>query len=172
MPELVTHYMVSLLLSSRVMSLRHALLLALVGLLPDVDVLFRIHRWFTHSLVLALITFIVVYLVISVVKSEVLKYLITAYIIYVIHIVLDVFTAPTPIFWPLTPTSYMLKVGLDGFISVRGLTVTPNVVLYMRPVDFTQKAVIEGPIISEYGIMTALVVITTIVVERLRGLRR
>jgi len=32
---------------------KHAALLALIGLLPDVDAALRIHRWVTHSLALA-----------------------------------------------------------------------------------------------------------------------
>jgi len=39
-------------IASRLFRSRHALVLALVGLLPGVDALLRIHRWVTRSLVL------------------------------------------------------------------------------------------------------------------------
>jgi len=44
MPDLLTHYATSLLIATRALPLRHALLFALVGLLPDVDALLKIHR--------------------------------------------------------------------------------------------------------------------------------
>jgi len=43
-PDVAAHYAVSLLVASRIVKLRYALLFALVGLLPDIDALFRVHR--------------------------------------------------------------------------------------------------------------------------------
>ncbi|MGC8983278.1 MAG: hypothetical protein ACP5KA_05990, partial [Desulfurococcaceae archaeon] len=57
MPDLATHYALSYLVASRALSRREALLVAFIGLLPDVDALLRIHRWVTHSLVLAVLLF-------------------------------------------------------------------------------------------------------------------
>lgn len=167
MPELITHYAVSLLISSRVLSLKYAVLLALVGLLPDIDALFRIHRWFTHSIIIASLAFLTVYIVALKLKPKTPKLVITAYVLYSAHIILDIFTAPTPIIWPLTLMSYMFKVGIDGIISADGVAITQNIKLDTTPADFTQRLMIEGPIISETSLTTAVAVATAVVVERL-----
>ncbi len=49
MPDLLTHYMASYLVARALVGPRRALLLAFVGLLPDVDALLLVHRWVTHS---------------------------------------------------------------------------------------------------------------------------
>lgn len=165
MPELIAHYVLSLLISSRMLSLRYAALLALLGLLPDIDALFRIHRWFTHSLIIASLTFTAAYAVFSTLKPRHLRTLITVYLLCLIHITSDLFTAPTPLLWPLTPTSYMLKVGVDGSISVGGVAINPNVALDVRPADFRQRPWVEGPIISELGVVSAIAVIATLITE-------
>ncbi|MEM0361262.1 MAG: metal-dependent hydrolase [Sulfolobales archaeon] len=167
MPEIITHYAVSLLISSRTVSLKYAVLLALVGLLPDIDALFRIHRWFTHSLIIASLAFLAAYVIALKLKPKASKLVITAYILYSAHIILDIFTAPTPIIWPLTSMSYMFKVGIDGIISADGVAITQNIKLDITPADFTQRPMIEGPIISETSLTTAVAVATAIVVERL-----
>jgi membrane-bound metal-dependent hydrolase YbcI (DUF457 family) len=54
MPDALTHYASSYLVSRAALKPERAALAALAGLLPDLDALLRIHRWATHSLVLAL----------------------------------------------------------------------------------------------------------------------
>ena len=51
MPDALAHYAVSYLVASRVTKHKYALFIALIGLLPDIDVLLRVHRWVTHSIV-------------------------------------------------------------------------------------------------------------------------
>ncbi len=55
MPDLLTHYMASYLVAKALVGPRRALLLAFVGLLPDVDALLLVHRWVTHSIPVALL---------------------------------------------------------------------------------------------------------------------
>jgi len=51
MPDALAHYAVSYLVASRVTKHKYALFIALIGLLPDIDVLLKVHRWVTHSIV-------------------------------------------------------------------------------------------------------------------------
>jgi len=88
MPDLLTHYATSLLIATRALPLRHAALLALVGLLPDVDALFKIHRSATHSLLL-----VAAAAAIPALRRRAKH---AALAIYALYIVLDVLTAPTP----------------------------------------------------------------------------
>ncbi|MEM2080286.1 MAG: hypothetical protein QW104_06370, partial [Nitrososphaerota archaeon] len=52
MPELLLHFAISFSLAALVLGLKKGLLVGLVGILPDLDALARVHRSFTHSLVL------------------------------------------------------------------------------------------------------------------------
>jgi membrane-bound metal-dependent hydrolase YbcI (DUF457 family) len=52
MPDLLAHYASSVLVARVRVDTKTALLIGLVGLIPDIDALLRIHRWITHSLVL------------------------------------------------------------------------------------------------------------------------
>ena len=51
MPDALAHYAVSYLVASKVTKPKYSLLRALIGLLPDIDVPLRVHRWVTHSVV-------------------------------------------------------------------------------------------------------------------------
>lgn len=169
MPEVITHYLISLLISSRLLNLRYAALISLVGLMPDLDTFFRIHRWFTHSLILATLTYITTYLITTKLKITKPKLLTTTYTLYITHILLDLLTAPTPLLWPITPTSYAVKAGIDGTISADGLKISPNLTLNTTPTDFTPKPQLEGPIIAEPGLITTA---TTVIVLALEHLTR
>ena len=54
MPDLLTHYASSVLVARTKLGLKKSLLLGLAGLLPDIDILLHVHRWVTHSFILAI----------------------------------------------------------------------------------------------------------------------
>jgi len=167
MPDLLTHYATSLLLTSRVSRVRYAVLTALIGLLPDVDSLLRIHRWFTHSLVITALATAVAAVIITYVNSKLLKYVVlTSAAIYTLHILLDMFTASTPIAWPLTNKAYMISIELNGAIANGGLNISLNTALVNTTADFTPKQVVEGPIVTEQGIIVAIGVGAMLILEK------
>ena len=167
MPDIATHYAFGLLAASRVeRSWVKAALLALVALTPDIDVLLRIHRWFTHSFAIAFTIFGVVTLTLLYVGREgLLRYVAVAALLYVLHIALDTFTAPTPVLWPLTNQAYMLNAELNGVVAEDGVRIAPTISVSSKAADFTQQPLIEGPIISPQGIITAIGVATILLVE-------
>ena len=167
MPDLLTHYAVSFLIASRVTSLKRSSLLALAGLLPDVDALLRIHRSVTHSLVL---TGALALAVVYVAYRGGWRYtpiLAVAAALYMLHIVMDLFTAPTPILWPLTKKAYMLNPQLNIHITSSHITLTPSLEARTTPVDFTQKHTMEAPIASATGVVAAIAVAAALFVERI-----
>ena len=97
MPNLLAHYAISYLIASRVAKPRYALLLALIGLLPDTDVLLRIHRWVTHSLILTVTLITIATIPVLYIDHKYLEHLALASTLYILHIILDIFTAPTPV---------------------------------------------------------------------------
>lgn len=169
MPDIVTHYFVGLLISSRSARLRYALILALAGLLPDVDALFFTHRWATHSI--AVVLPIVVALNIAVLKlyRNHLVYSTTASLLYLLHIVLDMFTAPTPILWPLYSQSIAIALNIDGSLTSRGIEVIAEVGISSSYVDFGRKQVIEGPLFTAEGAVIAIAITSALILEHILG---
>jgi len=164
MPDLITHYVSSYLVARSALRPRYAALLALAGLLPDIDVLLRVHRWVTHSVLVALLTATPILLFIRVKRREFFRFAALALLTYVLHIALDLFTAPTPALWPLY-SSVWVRVGLAGALTVSGLAVYPEVEVVTGPADFTPREVIEGPLITETGLALAIVAIILTVLD-------
>ena len=167
MPDLLAHYAVSYLVASRVLKPRYALLVALAGLLPDIDALFRVHRWVTHSLVLTALIASIAAVPLFYAGRSLLKHLALAASLYTLHIVLNVFTAPTPILWPLTSSSYMITLGINGVIGGSSTGFNPYIEIIIEPSSFSTQQTLYGPIVSELGIIVAIAITVTLISERL-----
>jgi len=168
MPDLLTHYAVSFLIAKSRLNVKRALVLALVGLLPDLDVLLGIHRWVTHSLLVVFIATLPLLLLIYYASKEYLQLVLTALLVYILHLVLDLFTGATPILWPLID-SVWVRIGVNGASTSAGITISPSIAVITKTPDFTQREVIEGPVISETGVMLAVVVVTIILLDYLKS---
>ncbi len=158
MPDLLAHYAVSLLIASRVTSLKRAPLLALAGLLPDADALLRIHRWATHSLVLTGVAAAATLILARRLAREHLPWLAAALGLYALHITLDTFTAPTPLLWPLTSKAYMVSAQLNCIITQHSLSIAPSITTTSTTVDFTRKTALEAPLATTTGMLTTIAV--------------
>jgi len=159
MPDLLTHYVTSLLIATRALPMRHAVLLALVGLLPDVDALLKIHRSATHSLLLVAAAA----LAIPALRRHA-KHTALALAIYALHIVLDVFTAPTPALWPIVEESYAITIKIDGTVADK-IAIAPHIEINAEPTHFTRVQAIEGPIISTTGLVVATTTAALLAIE-------
>ena len=167
MPDALAHYAVSYLVASRVTKPKYALFIALIGLLPDIDVLLRVHRWVTHSLIPVALVASATAVILLHTRRNYLKHLILATTLYTLHIVLDVFVAPTPLLWPITNQAYMLQVGIDGIITTNSIDITPQANIVVEQADFTPRPTIEGPIISPTGLIIAIGVAAVLLAEHL-----
>ena len=165
MPDILTHYVVSYLISTRVFRFKESLVIALVGLLPDIDVLLMIHRWVSHSLLIPTSTLLLIPLITKYLGREYLKYLVVSVILYILHIILDLFTASTPILWPINTQSYFLTIKLDGMLSDSGIRLTPNIVVNTEVSDFTRRTVLEGPLITDVGVVITIATVLTLTTE-------
>jgi hypothetical protein len=94
-----------------------------------------------------------------------------ALLLYTLHIALDIFTAPTPALWPLAP-SLWLRVEVNGAFSTSGVAVTPTITATIKPVDFTQREAVEGPIVSETGLALAITTAILTAAQNLANKRR
>jgi membrane-bound metal-dependent hydrolase YbcI (DUF457 family) len=164
MPDLLAHYASSVLVARVRVDTRIALLIGLVGLIPDVDALLRIHRWITHSLVLlALIATPVVALVYWY-KRRYFGIALTILLIYTLHLLLDIFTGPTPILYPLAD-SIWVKIQVNGASTATGITVTPSITVATMKPDFTRRETVEGPLVTETGAIIAVVTAVILLLE-------
>jgi len=167
MPDLLTHYSASYLISSRFKGIRGALLISILGLLPDIDVLLKMHRWITHSVPLSLLIFLSIILL----KRDRLGDLALAILLYELHLIMDLFTGPTPILWPLIPLAYSVSLKLDA---VLGSTIHLNGFFEVTTSSglFGVHRVVGGPLVTGEGVMIALVALIIAVMENaLRKLR-
>jgi len=150
----------SVLVARTRLGLKESLPLGLVGLLPDIDVLLRVHRWVTHSLILAIAVATPLLALIYKYRRRHFGTVALAAIIYLLHLVLDLFTGPTPILYSLADSLY-IKLEVNGQYSGTGIALAPRVTVETRKPDFTPQPAVEGPIASETGIILA--VVTTLV---------
>ena len=157
MPDLLTHYMASYLVARVLVGPRRALLLAFVGLLPDVDALLLIHRWVTHSVPVALLASTPLLVLTYTYRRGYFGVVVLAVLLYTLHIVMDLLTGLTPALWPLAP-ALALNIGVNGVYGVDGVRVTPGFEVVVGPVDFARRDSVEGPLVSETGLVLALIV--------------
>jgi len=158
--DLLAHYLVSYLIARTIVEPRYALIIAFVGVVADVDALLGVHRWITHSTLGVLLASTPLLALAYVLGERYVKVVLLALLLYTLHLVLDLFTGPTPILYPLVG-SIRVKLEVIGLYSDTGIALTPRITVETWKPDFTPQPAIEGPIVSEAGII--LVVVTALV---------
>ena len=97
------------------------LLINLFAILPDIDLLFGLHRSYTHSLILPLAILLCCLMVgkiggefskISEKGLRIIRFIKLACYMYILHIILDIGWGPVMFFWPLDANYYDLSVFL------------------------------------------------------------
>jgi hypothetical protein len=164
MPDLLTHYMASYLVARALVGPRRALLLAFVGLLPDVDALLLVHRWVTHSIPVALLASTPLLALTYSYKRGYVGVAVLAVLLYTLHVVMDLLTGLTPALWPLAP-ALAVNIEVNGVYGVDGVRVTPGFEVVVGPVDFARRDSVEGPLVSETGLMLVLLVALISLIE-------
>ena len=167
MPDLITHYMISYLITSKFFSKRKALFISLFGILPDVDALFRIHRSITHSILIATVVSILALTLTKKFNNKFNLYVVIIYVTYSTHIIMDLFTGYTPILWPITNLEYMVVFNLSGIVLANGLLVNPYIEIVSEPVNFNIQPEVSGFLISDTGIATFTGIVIILAIEEL-----
>jgi len=165
MPGLLTHYIFSYFIASRVFDKKKSIFIAIFGLLPDIDAIFRVHRWISHSIVLASIIGVFTIILIYHYNQGYAKYSIMGLILYSTHIFMDLFTGYTPLLWPLTDKAYMINLDLNGIVSSGGIGLSPEIILSSKLVDFSIRPQVVGPIVSNMGIIVTIGIFIIIILE-------
>jgi hypothetical protein len=87
-----------------------------------------------------------------------------AVLLYTLHVVMDLLTGLTPALWPLAP-ALAVNIEVNGVYGVDGVRVTPGFEVVVGPVDFARRDSVEGPLVSETGLMLVLLVALISLIE-------
>jgi membrane-bound metal-dependent hydrolase YbcI (DUF457 family) len=155
--------MASYLVAKALVGPRRALLLAFVGLLPDVDALLLVRRWVTHSIPVELLASTPLLVLTYTYRREYFGVAVLAVLLYTLHIVMDLLTGLTPALWPLT-SALAVNIEVNGVYGVNGVKVTPGLEVVVEPVDFARRDLVEGPLVSETGLVLLMVAIVLTIV--------
>lgn len=162
MPELIIHFAVPFFMFSHKLGLKRSILVALIALLPDLDVLFHVHRSVTHSLVILLVFSIPLAIALYLKKPNEGSFIIAGIISLISHPILDVFQTYTPILYPLLP--YSLNIRLEGRVLISSnimpfIEVGVNAKPSLFPIFYSMDAPVftsEGLIISIFLMISSL----------------
>jgi membrane-bound metal-dependent hydrolase YbcI (DUF457 family) len=109
MPEPLIHFVIPfIVLSFCGLTIKKSLILSSIAILPDLDVLFHIHRSVTHSAVFLILVCIPI---IGFIKLKYPNYFhdsLVGTLVVLTHPILDVFHAYTPILYPLYKNSVFI----------------------------------------------------------------
>lgn len=174
MPELLIHFATGLLLGSPRHNWRHRLLIVLASMLPDIDALFHVHRSFTHSLlILVPLLAIIVFLNKKSRSKDLVNLACLVLLAYSLHIAMDLFTAPTPILWPILDKELYIEttVSLDNTLADK-LVLETNIELHVIDHNPRPRDIVGAPIATPIGVATTLAILATLLVNKVVAPRK
>lgn len=134
--------------------------LALLGLLPDMDVFLFIHRSFSHSLIVLGLLFIPALLVVRRIRPAHQRTVILAFLVVASHIILDL-GGLTPILWPIYPYDLSFKFALNIVLG-NGLGFSPSIQVTKALTDFSAATGFDYPLFTEEGLLLTVVLLIPI----------
>lgn len=159
MPEPLIHFIIPffLLLTSG-LNVKKAALFSTLAVLPDLDVLFHIHRSFSHSVIFILLLSIPAAMIIKKFYKEKFYDSIIATLVILSHPFMDAFTYYTPAFWPLFNKSIYIITELKTNMN-DVLDFNLNMGIYFKPIVFYKTTSVDAPIFSSTGVAISLVLL-------------
>lgn len=143
--------------------IRKVLLASLVALTPDLDVLFQVHRSQSHSIVV-LAVIVLPLLVLTRNRRTLRTLLLLCTFGLLMHLMLDMFQASTPLFWPLLNQSFYISTRLDLHIGSAPL-ITGSTRLVVEPTLIESFVSFDEPILTAPGLSVSLVLLAPTLVE-------
>jgi hypothetical protein len=149
--------------------IRKAVFASLVALTPDLDILFRVHRSQTHSLII--LTAITLPLLVATRNRKNLRTLIIIGAFGVlVHIALDLFQTSTPLFWPLFDQSIWISTTLDLQIG-SAPAVESSMQLLMQKTAIEPFVSFDAPILTGPGLGISFALLAPTLIQLLRKRR-
>ena len=141
--------------------------LAILGVIPDVDALMLVHRSLSHSIVVMGLIIAPLYVIARYRYPGLQRTLYLAFLVLVSHPVLDL-ESMTPILWPITSNSIMLRLSLNGVMQ-EGFSLKPAIVLSSEPTVFTLAQGFDYPLFTETGVLIAVILLAPILYNQIRA---
>ena len=165
MPEPLIHFIIPFfLLVTSGLGAKKAALISSLAILPDLDVIFHIHRSFSHSIVFILLLTVPAIMIAKKFYLDRFHDSIIATLVILSHPFMDAFTYFTPVFWPLFNKSiYIVTELATNMNNVMDLDLKLNV--YFKPAIFYQTQNIDAPIFSSIGVAVTFVLLTGMVLK-------
>lgn len=146
-----------------------AMMLAFIGVLPDVDALFLIHRSFSHSIIIMIIVFAPIILYTKYRRPGRLRTVFLVFLVAVSHPILDL-ESLTPIFWPVFQNSISIRLAINGVVD-QGYGIRPSFKLSQTPTDFSRALSVDYPFFTLNGLLVTLVLILPVLYKKLSASR-
>ncbi len=134
-----------------------AIPLALLGIVPDLDILFYVHRSPSHSAVVITAAFIIPIIAAWLYRREYLHYAILGYLSTVSHPIFDMLGGYTPILWPLYNQSIMISIQLILRINPV-IQLEPQFAVKQIPITFPQIETFHALVFNGPGALMATLI--------------
>lgn len=167
MPEPLIHFIIPLfVLIILGFNLKKSILISSLAIIPDLDVIFHVHRSMSHSIFFILALTIPIVLILSYLKIGKKSEMMMAILVILSHPFMDMFTGSTPILWPLLDKSVyiftQLTTNMNNIFALNFLFK-----INFDKVVFMQTTNSEGPIFTSQGFGMTLVLLIGLAMKNL-----
>ena len=142
---------------------KSALFASLIALTPDLDVLFSVHRSFSHSAIV-LLAIVIPILILTRKNATIRNITLLAAFGIATHLILDLFQTGTPLLWPLYNRSIEINTSIDLHIGSPS-NIIPSVAVETKPTNFASFQTFDAPLITAEGTGIALVLLAPILFQ-------
>lgn len=167
MPEPLIHFIVPLFLLIMLgINVKKSVLLSSLAIIPDLDVIFGVHRSSSHSIIVILISTITIVLILNYLRMGKKSEYLLAVLVLLSHPFMDMFGWYTPILWPATDKSiYIFTELTTNMNNLLDLNLIFNV--NFEKTVFYKINGGDGPIFTSQGFGITLVLLTGLVLKNL-----
>ena len=167
MPEPLVHYIIPFIILGMLgISIKKAALFSLLAILPDIDVIFHIHRSFSHSIFFILFFAPPAIMITYNYYEPLFKDSIIATLVVLTHPFMDMFDNYTPVFWPLYSKSiHLVAECTTNMNNVFDLNFNFNILT--KPILFYKTVEIDTHIFSSVGVGVSILLLTGLILKNL-----
>jgi len=144
---------------------KRAIIYSLIALLPELDVLFHIHRWFSHTVIVWFIALTPLLLLSFYGKVSFKTWTITLLVI-ISHLILDLTNSYTPILWPLLNLSILITFSSNVIIG-EDVGITYDFNFKVEPTVFNEFQHLDAPLYTTEGLLITIILLLPIVLGRI-----
>jgi hypothetical protein len=165
MPEPLVHFIVpfSVLIMCG-MGIKKSAFIASLAIVPDVDVLFHVHRSVSHSVFFILLLCAPVIVITAATYAKHTTDTVIASLVILSHPFMDSFTYFTPLFWPLYNNAvYIIAEMTTNMDNVSQVHLLLD--LKLEPVVFYHTISMDAPIFTSEGVAASLVILSGLVLR-------